>query len=341
VLIVPVLDSNGAWVGDAQVPLDDIFVDANITAQGSLEDGSAITLDVSPIAHVVIDKDVVLDDSITFNYHLSIVDTLTTFIDISKYIQLGYVGYQKDPNEPDGYAKDENGNLIPLMDENGNPIPGDKRGFILKFNYDMRDAAQDLWGMAADALKDVNKMMADIRDIIDEVNNLVDKINSYEKTITDTVDNFLDRIRGYIDKINNVTIKAINNTNQLFQPFMVASTEKGTKRLSGSKKYPTVLTTNVKLFATTQTMELFVPLARKHVAVTNVFKGNASAQGGNSDCISKLRAANSGKLNTVLDGNERVLNMKNLESGYEYEIAYSVLDFHGKIATRKYYITIQ
>ena len=343
ILIVPVLDANDNFVGYVNIPLDDITVDAAINASGGLAAGSTLSLMGEPVAHVVIDDTVstTVDIHQNVTYHLVIEDTFTAHIDISKYIQLGYVGYQMDPNEPDGYAKDEDGNLIPLKDENGDPIPGDKRGFVLRFNYDMRDAAQELWGMAADALTDVNKMMADIRDIIDEVNNLVDKINGYEKTITDTVDNFLDRIRGYIDKINNVAIKAINNTNQLFQPFMVASTEKGTKRLSGSKNYPTVLTSNVKLFATTQTMELFVPLARKHVAVTNVFKGNASAQGGNSDCISKLRAANTGKLNTVLDGNERILNMKNLEPGYEYEIAYSALDFHGKIATRKYYITIQ
>ena len=104
----------------------------------------------------------------------------------------------------------------------------------------------------------------------------------------------------------------------------------------------TGLTKDIKFFATSQTMELIVPMARKHVAVTNVFKGDASAQDGNSDCKSKLTAANSGeKMNVVLDGNERVIELNGLASGYVYEIAYSALDFHGKIAARKYYIKIK
>jgi len=184
-------------------------------------------------------------------------------------------------------------------------------------------------------------MLADIRDIIDEVNNLLDKVNSYESQITDTVDEYIEKIRGYVDKINSITVKAINNTNQLFQPFMVASTSKGTKRLSGSKGYPTVLTSDVTLFATTQTMELFVPIARKHVAVTNVFKGSTSAQDGNADCLARLKAVNTGRFNTVQDGTERFIQMRGMQSGYVYEIAYSCLDFHGKMATRKYYVTVQ
>lgn len=185
-------------------------------------------------------------------------------------------------------------------------------------------------------------MLDDIRDIVKEVNNVIKKINSYEDKITGTVDDIVTRAKSYIDKINSVIVNLVNSTNERFQPFMVASTDKGMKFLSGSKNYPTRLTKDIKFFATSQTMELIVPMARKHVAVTNVFKGDASAQDGNSDCKSKLTAANSGeKMNVVLDGNERVIELKGLASGYVYEIAYSALDFQGKIATRKYYVTVE
>ena len=346
VLVVPIYsnDNPGADespVGYALIPLDSINIE--VEATGTVPTDQTITLDGEPVASVVIDTtfSTTIDIDTTITYHLEISDNFSTTVDISKKIQLGYVGYLKDPNEQDGYAKDENGDLIPLKDENGNPIPGDQRGFVLRFNYDMRDAAQELWGMAANSLKDVNKMMADLRDIVDEVNNLVDKVNSYESKITDTVDNYIEKIRGYLDKINTLIVKGVNNTNQLFQPFMVASTSKGTKRLSGSKNYPTVLSQDVTLFATTQTMELFVPIAKKHIGVTNVFKDKASAQGGNADCKARLREANSGKLNTLLDGTERRIKVNNLKPGYVYEIAYSALDFHGKMATRKYYISVQ
>ena len=42
----------------------------------------------------------------------------------------------------------------------------------------------------------------------------------------------------------------------------------------------------------------------------------------------------------LFDGNE-VLSLGSEGSGYVYEIAYSGLDFHGNIATRKYYVTVK
>lgn len=119
--------------------------------------------------------------------------------------------------------------------------------------------------------------------------------------------------------------------------------------LSESKEYPTMLDAEdgITLSLTTKTMEVIVPIARKHVAVTNVFKVGSSvevsAQEGDADCLAKMKAANTGKFNTVLDGSVRsvVLEENSLESGYVYELAYSVLDFSGSISTQKYYITVE
>lgn len=310
-LVVPVKDNNGVVVGYTEIPLDDIIVTADIEAEGGLKEGQVIKLNGSPVAHVVIDKEVVLGNDQTITYNLVIEDNFSTTVNLDKWFYFG---------------------------DNGT----DKKSFNLKFNYDMRKAAKDLWGEAQGALNDVNTMLDDIRDIVKEVNNLINKINNYENKITGTVDDIVTRAKSYIDKINSVIVNLVNSTNERFQPFMVASTNKGMKFLSGSKNYPTKLTKDIKFFATSQTMELIVPMARKHVAVTNVFKGDASAQNGNSDCKSKLTAANSGeKMNVVLDGNERVIELKGLASGYVYEIAFSALDFQGKIATRKYYVTVE
>ena len=173
------------------------------------------------------------------------------------------------------------------------------------------------------------------------MNNTLDKINSYEERINNTIDDYIDRVRSYIDKINSRIVNFVNATNSRFQPYMVAADTKGIKSLSGSKNYPTLLTKEISLYPTSKTLELLVPIARKHVAVTNVFKGEASAQGGDADCLARLKAANTGKLNTVLDGNIRQIALSGLKSGYVYEIAYSGLDFHGNIATRKYYVTVK
>ena len=309
VLVVPVKDDAGNTVGNAEIDLDNINITADVNASGT---AGTIKLNGSPVAIISIHKNVTGTGNVHQNmdYHLNIEKTVDISYQLNKWIYFGDDGT-------------------------------DKKNFNLVFSYDMRDAATDLWGQAQHAIGDVNKMLNDLRDIVNEVNNVLDKINSYEARIGNTIDEYIDRVRSYIDKINSKIVGFVNSTNSRFQPFMVAADSKGIKRLSGSKNYPTQLRSDISLYPTSQTMELIVPIARKHVAVTNVFKGSASAQGGNADCLARLKAANTGKLNTVLDGNVRQIALNGLKSGYVYEIAYSGLDFHGNIATRKYYVTVK
>ena len=217
----------------------------------------------------------------------------------------------------------------------------DTKSINLKMTYDMRDAAKDLWGEAQSALGSVNDMLDDIRDIVKEANKLIGKVNDYEDRIDNNIDNYTDKIKNYLEKINTKVTSLINSANSRLQPVLIASTGKGIKRLSGAKNYPTVLSSDVTLYPTSWTMELLTPFARKHVAVTNVFKGTESAQGGNSDCVARLKAANSGEMNQVINGDDREVVVNGLVPGYVYEIAYSALDFHGNIATRKYYISVK
>ncbi len=212
----------------------------------------------------------------------------------------------------------------------------------LEFTYDLRDEMVNIWGQAQGVIADVNKMLQDVNDILKEFNTALDQINSYEGKIDNTIDNAYENyIMKYLDKANNFVVGFVNSINRRLQPFMVASTNKGFKRVSTVRAIPTVLSPDVVIYPTTKNMELIVPIARKHVAVTNVFKGNASAQGGDSDCMDKLEAVNTGELNKVFDGNKRKLEVSNMVSGYVYEIAYSVLDFDGNMSTHRYYIRIE
>lgn len=346
-LVLPVFDENkNIVVGQyVTIPISNLNMSVDLEAGNDEEHGGSgagtpITLNGKPIAHVVIDDTITTSIDKIITYHLDFVDTVK--INVYEHIQLGYEGYQKDPSQQDGYAHDADGNLIPILDENGNFKKGDKRGFVLRFNYDMRQAAKDLWGMAADALDDINGgLLANVQDLIAEINKQLQSINKYESQLTGMVDDATSKVKDFLDKINRAAVRIINSTNQRFQPFMVASTSKGMKTLSGSKGYPTYLSSDVTLYPSSQTMELFVPFARKHVAVTNVFKGNASAQKGNGECKAVLKAANTGDMNKVLDGTVQQIQMSNLQKGYIYEVAYSALDFHGKMATRKYYISVK
>lgn len=183
-----------------------------------------------------------------------------------------------------------------------------------------------------------------LEDLVDDLNVILDRINSYEGVVNGWIDSFVDEyLRKYLDQVNSDIVFFVNSLNRRFGPFLVASNDaKGFKTLSHSKSYPTILDkAGLKLYPTSKTLELIVPLARKHVAVTNVFKGSASAQGGNADCKTKLQKANTGKMNTVIDGMARSIDVTGMESGYVYEVAYSILDFEGNISTQKYYISIK
>ena len=193
---------------------------------------------------------------------------------------------------------------------------------------------------------DLRELLDDQQDILEkiaeELNANLDRINEYGGSAW--VDDFVDEnLRKYLDMINKDFCWFVNSINRRFGPFIVASNNgKGFKRLSLWKEYPTKMKKESLAFhPTTKNLELLVPIARKHVAVTNVFKGNASAQGGDADCKAKLQAANTGKLNTVVDGTVRRMNVTGMVPGYIYEVAYSILDFDGNISTVKSYLTIE
>ncbi len=201
---------------------------------------------------------------------------------------------------------------------------------VLEFTQDVRDLLEQQKDILDNLVKDLNAEL--------------DKINSYGGTAW--IDDFMDEyLRKYLDQINSDYCFFFNSINRRFGPFIVASNKgKGFRRLSFSKNYPvTMKKADLKLHPTTKNLELIVPLARKHVAVTNVYTADlsANAQAGNADCKAKLQAANTGKLNTVLDGTVRTIDVNGMVPGYVYEVAYSILDFDGNISTIKSYIAVE
>lgn len=159
-----------------------------------------------------------------------------------------------------------------------------------------------------------------------------------------TVTSFRPFSLGFCKDVNFEDLESFS-TKDAWGPFMVASFDgRGFKFMSDTVFNPTIMRKdNLKLYLTTKTMELIVPVARKHIAVTNVFSDDisTSAQDGDAECLAKLHIANANDMfNTVLDGMVREVEVNNLEPGYIYELAYSILDFDGNISTRKFYIEV-
>ena len=204
------------------------------------------------------------------------------------------------------------------------------------------DIADEFGDILGDQVGDINKMLDDIDNVIGDVNTQLDLIRTdYAVRADNAIDRYIATAKDYLESINDRFMKVFGNINNVFQPAMLAGND-AVSLLSQAKSYPTTIKgTTTHLVPTTWNLELLVPVCKKHVAVTDVIKGSDSAKGGNADCKAKLQAANgSNEMNEGINGTERNIVLENLAAGYTYEIAYSALDFHGNIATEKYYITV-
>ena len=186
--------------------------------------------------------------------------------------------------------------------------------------------------------EDYNNIKKQFNDFLDDVNEFLVEVTGFRfSTIQNNVEAALTK---FIDKINARFARFLN-PNKYMQPILVAKTVDGLARLTTSKLYPALANgTSVTLIPTTYNAETITPAFKKFVAVTNVFKGADSAQGGNTTCQNVLKAANAAEgLNKVIDGGYSEINFVG-QSGYTYEIIYSAADYSGKVVTKKFYLAI-
>lgn len=220
------------------------------------------------------------------------------------------------------------------------------------------DSTIDGWN--ANINNEINQQVnALIKEINNQVNSFVGNIEGQLNTqIQDVIDdaqgqvlskinNAIGKVNTYIGKVNRVINKVnrlISNPNRFMQPVLLyEGADNHFHFVSTSKSIPSVFTGSgaIVLHPTSYNAEIVAPAYKKFIAVTNVFKNGKSAQGGDSDCIGALNAANSKpNFNQVIDGGRYGVAFVP-QSGYTYEIFYSALDFSGRISQRKYYVTVQ
>lgn len=214
---------------------------------------------------------------------------------------------------------------------------------------DITDAVQEAMDNAMGGIQgDLNDFVASLNEQIGQLNDLIDQLNQINDIGT-TVDDIEDQLLDYLNRANNVAIKFINNANELLQPMMLAQTGESFVVLSSSKDAPTLFNAatysdGLNLYATSYTTEILAPAYKKLVGVTNVFKGNASAQGGNSDCWKALQtvkdASTSCGMYQILEGDRANVQLKGMQEGYVYEIAYTAVDYSGKVVVKKLYVKL-
>lgn len=214
---------------------------------------------------------------------------------------------------------------------------------------DITDAVQEAMDNAMGGIQgDLNDFVASLNEQIGQLNDLIDQLNQINDIGT-TVDDIEDQILDYLNRANNVAIKFINNANELLQPMMLAQTGESFVVLSTSKDAPTLFKSennscDLNLYATSYTTEILAPAYKKLVGVTNVFKGDASAQGGDADCEAALEAVKDASTSCgmyqILDGDRANVQLKGMKTGYVYEIAYTAVDYRGQIVAKKLYVKL-
>jgi hypothetical protein len=102
----------------------------------------------------------------------------------------------------------------------------------------------------------------------------------------------------------------------------------------------------VALVPTTYTLELLAPAYKKSVICTNVYKNGKTAQQHVSDVEGALTEVNEALRTFFLyEGqslkNAFIFDAKSEYEGMTFEFAYTALDYAGKVAGRKFYLTVK
>lgn len=169
----------------------------------------------------------------------------------------------------------------------------------------------------------VGGMLGNVTDMVDKVNNAIS-----------TVDSYINKVNSFIKKLNN----KLRNPNSLLQITMFYETADGSyaqlnavksKAMASRMKLGGKSEGAILLIPSSYTAEMFAPALKKYIAVTSAPSKAAQDY------------ANKGvNMNQVIDGRCHNVVFQANEKGL-YEIAYSAVDFHGYITTRKFYITVE
>ncbi len=228
------------------------------------------------------------------------------------------------------------------------PIIVEGGEYIYQFRYtvvvDMREAVEDLYTEMQKPIGDLNTIIDDLGSFMDDVNSMLDEINSlndYIAKFENAMDRYSDKLISYLDKLNNKVCSLVNSANKALQPVLLVQTNGSFARLSQAINYPSKINgTQFTLVPTSYTAEVIAPAYKKLVGVTNVYSMDRTknAQDGDANCKAALDAANSGNVAEVLEGDVQKVNFT-AKKGYIYEIVYTAVDYHGKVAAKKFYVT--
>jgi hypothetical protein len=236
-------------------------------------------------------------------------------------------------NIPSQEVKDAFGNVIGTSEEYTDTI---------ETVVSIQEVVNTLYGDLAGSFKDVNDMLKNLQGMMDQINDVLQTAKNLQASANNFADKLQVKLVNFLNIFNDKFCAAINSTNKILRPILFVETEDGFHKLSQAKNNPTVITgTELTFVPTSYSMEYIAPAYKKLVGVTNVFKGSASAQAGDDDCLAALNNVNGQKgVAEVLAGDTYEVEAT-FEAGYVYEVVYTAVDFYGKVDAKKFYVTVK
>lgn len=223
----------------------------------------------------------------------------------------------------------------------------DKVAGTYKFTLEYNDGAGtikklDVTPLFEKVYGEVNAKFVQFNEANDDINKKIDKAAAL-------VNSYIDRANGWISRINTL----LQNVGNAVQPVLIWSDGEKAGELGGFVSANYAIGTVVPkggqlaLIPTSYSLELFAPAYKKSLIVTNAYRGGLSAQSGKDvELVDAVKALNNdikAKGFDVFSGtslkNPYIFNSTGYE-GITFEIAYTAVDYEGKIAGRKFYLTV-
>ena len=184
-----------------------------------------------------------------------------------------------------------------------------------------------------------NTAFASLNDTGASINKKIDRIATI-------INSYIDKANGYINRANSV----LANLNNAIQPVLIWSDGTNAGELGGFVSGSYAVGTTVKagsdlaLIATSYSLELLAPAYKKSLIVTNAYKGGNTAHTNNElkQAVKALNADIQAQGFDVFSGQslKKPYIFNSDKVGVTYEIAYTAVDYEGKIAGRKFYVTV-
>ena len=184
-----------------------------------------------------------------------------------------------------------------------------------------------------------NTAFANLNDAGASINKKIDRIATI-------INSYIDKANSYINRANSV----LANLSNAIQPVLIWSDGTNAGELGGFVSGSYAVGTTVKagsdlaLIATSYSLELLAPAYKKSLIVTNAYKGGNTAHTNNElkQAVKALNADIQAQGFDVFSGQslKKPYIFNSDKIGVTYEIAYTAVDYEGKIAGRKFYVTV-